>query len=96
MFYNEILPWTLRNKAHYILGFRTLWVRHTFYRASDCLPQQQHHKVERSLVCVCMRAFVCGRDSRSDLIQDIKMGSCAYCDGPHPLIAERQVEPVSV
>ena len=38
-----------------------------------------------------------GMISGSGLIQDIKMGSCAFqCDVPHQLIARRQVGPVSV
>ena len=33
-------------------GFKAWRVWYIFYRASDWLPPYQHHKVERSLVCV--------------------------------------------
>ena len=56
------------------------------------LPPEQHPQAEHSLVCVEGR----GRISRSDLTQDIKMGSCLFQrDIPHQFIA-RQVGPESV
>ena len=76
-------------------AFKTRWLRYTFYRASDWLPPWQHHRVERSMVCVEGR----GRISRSGLIQVIKMGSCVGLfqrDVPHQWIAQRQVGPVGV
>ena len=42
-------------------GFKTRWVRYTFYRASDWLPPYHHHKFERSLVCVEGREGFPGR-----------------------------------
>ena len=74
-------------------GSRSGW-HVTFYRASDWLPQ--HHRVERSLVCVCGSSR---KDfpSRLGLIQDFKLGSCIFeCDVPHQLIPKQQVDPVSV
>ena len=55
-------------------GFKTWWVRYTFFWASDWLPQYQHQKVERLLVCAEGR----GRISRSDLTQGINMGSYVF------------------
>ena len=55
-------------------------IRIKSYRASQWLPQFQHHKVERWLVCVDGH----GRISQSGLTEDIKMGSCVFqCDFPH-------------
>ena len=75
-------------------GFKTRWVWYTFYQASDWLPPYQHHRVDRSLMCVEGRA----RISRSGLTHDIKhLVSCLFqFDIPYQWIAQHQVGRVSV
>ena len=60
---------------------RETWLeRYNFYRASDYHHNSIHHKVEHSLVCGEGQGMI----SRSDLTQDIEMGSYVFqFDVPH-------------
>ena len=73
-------------------GFKTWWVRYTFYDASDHLHTIIiKWRVRRCVWKVWRRIF------QSDLTQDIKMGSCVLrCYVPHQWIAQRMVGPISV